>query len=126
MFHGEMQLMQDLHLTQQVCASGLPNRFSYRIPVTSKLNIKNIKKLSQNYHKKDIIEWLEFGFSMSRDPEAPDPVPVHKNHKGALEYPEAVDDYLTLEMELGATMGPFSIPPFCNRIGISPLNTRPK
>ena len=30
------------------------------------------------------------------------------------------------ELELGAMIGPYKIPPFISRIGISPLSTRPK
>lgn len=45
---------------------------------------------------------------------------------GATRFPDEVDDYLKQELKSRATMGPFLIPPFLSRIGISPISTRAK
>ena len=48
------------------------------------------------------------------------------NHRGVTEFPEVISQYLQKEIEFGATMGSFNIPPFLNRIGISLISTREK
>ena len=46
------------------------------------------------------------------------------NHKGARELPEAIDDYVRRECELGATLGPFAENPLeDSALAISPLNS---
>ena len=41
-------------------------------------------------------------------------------------FPQAIAEYVKNEVKLGAAPGPFSIPPFVCRMGVSPLSTRPK
>ena len=118
--------VQDLLLAHKVIQSGIPNRFGCRIPVRSGFNINLLTEWLKDYHDREVVEWLEFGFSVSRDTNYPDPMPATINHSGANMFPEAIQDYLETEISLGATLGPFSIPPFISRIGVSPLNTRPK
>ena len=119
-------MTQDILLAHKVISSGMPNHFSCRIPLRTKLNISAFEALLMNYHDYEIVEWLRYGFSVSRDYEFPDPVPSAKNHKGATDYPAAIMEYLNTEIKLGATIGPFLIPPFTHRIGVSLLNTCPK
>ena len=80
----------------------------------------------QGYHDIEIIEWLHFRFSTSRDENADPPTLATINHSGANQYPSDIIDYLQKEVQLGVTIGPFIIPPFLGNIGISPLNTRVK
>ena len=49
-----------------------------------------------------------------------------RNYKGATHFPAALDSYLSLELECGAVIGPFSSNPFSRLIVISPLNSVPK
>ena len=51
---------------------------------------------------------------------------LDKNHSGADLFPDSIDEYLRTELTHNAVMGPFTIPPFVTRIGISPLNSREK
>ena len=119
--------MESLILAHKVIASGVPNRYGVRIPVQTKWKINNFNVLLYEYYDRiDLIEWLTFGFPVSRDDSAPDPVPATMNHAGANMYPHVIDNYIRKEIEMGATIGPFTITPFLNRIGISPLSTRPK
>ena len=41
-------------------------------------------------------------------------------------FADAVLEYICNEIKLGAMIGPFTIPPFLGRIGVSPLSTRQK
>ena len=49
-----------------------------------------------------------------------------RNHKGALDFPCAVDSYLSTELVLGSICGPFARNPFVAPIALSPLNSVPK
>ena len=69
---------------------------------------------------------LDTGFTVSRDEKAKDPTPASGNHLGATLYPAEIDRYIEKELSMGALIGPFQISLFLNRIGVSPLSTRPK
>ena len=84
------------------------------------------EELLQGYYDAEIIEWLRYGFPISRDLDAPDPIPADINHKGATRYPEHIDRCLEKEIANKAIISPFAIPPFIRRIGISPISTREK
>ena len=51
---------------------------------------------------------------------------IAHNHKGALDFPSAVDSYLSMELDRGAVIGPFAGNPFSRPIVVSPLNSIPK
>ena len=69
---------------------------------------------------------MKYGWPIGRLPSLPDPEITFKNHKGATEHPEALVKYIQKESKYGAIMGPFNIIPFEDKVGISPLSTRPK
>ena len=122
----QRSMMEDVLLAHYVTDSGLPNKFGCRIPLNTKFNITLLSDLLVDYWDREILEWLMFGFSVSRDNDAPDPVPSTTNHLGATLFPEAVDAYIEKEIRLGAMIGPFQIPPFIHRMGVLPLSTWPK
>ena len=115
----------DIMLAHKVLASGKPNRFGCQIPVKSLWNLQLFQQLLENYHDAEVIQWLKYGFSVSHD-DIGDPLPASTNHLGATMFPNSINEYLTTELAHQAMMGPFTIPPFMERIGISPLSTRPK
>ena len=43
-----------------------------------------------------------------------------------MQYPQALDKYVKKEKEKGAILRPFKVIPFSNKVGISPISTRPK
>ena len=50
-----------------------------------------------------------------------------RNHKGALDFPSAVDSYLLTELVFGSVCGPFARNPFsAGHMAVSPLNSVPK
>ena len=55
-----------------------------------------------------------------------DPQKAHKNHKGATEYPAELQKYIEKELKHEAVMGPYKNIPFKDKVGISPLSSRPK
>ena len=118
--------LNDIVLANKVIASGIPNRFGCRIPVQSCWNLPLFQLLLFGYHDTEILEWLNFGFSISRDLLNEDPIPAQVNHQGAIRFPQAIKNYLNTELKYNAIMGPFLIPPFLHRIGISLLSTRLK
>ena len=84
-----------------------------------------LEQLLVDYHDKEVVQLLKFGFPVSYNSEE-NPVPAEINHRGATMFPHHIEAYLQKEIRLDATIGPFKIPPFVNRIGISPLSTCPK
>ena len=116
----------DILLAHRITDSGVPNIHGCRIPVKSKWNVNMFGTLLHKYDDTEILQWLTYGFSISRNDQEPDPWPAQDNHAGANNYPETIDKYIEDELRFGATMGPFRVPPFIHRIGISPLSTRPK
>ena len=56
-------------------------------------NLELYQDLLEDYWDKDIIEWMRFGWPISRLPTLPDPIPVTFNHSGAEDFAEHVDVY---------------------------------
>ena len=116
---------EHLWLAHLVMLSGKPNRFGCRIPLNTNWNLQLLESLLQDYPDKGIVEWLRFGFPISRDT-LPKVLPATSNHKSAIDNSKEVNEYLSKEIKKGATMGPFTYLPFTENVGISPLATRPK
>ena len=117
---------KDIWLHNQVMEKGYPNRWGARIPVHSGWNIELLEELLQDYHDKEIVEWIRFGWPTGRLPTLPNPQLNYSNHKGAVEHPEALKKYIKKEKEKGAVMGPYNNIPFNSKVGISPFSTRAK
>ena len=123
---NQLGWIDDILLANKITNSGLPNKMGCRIPLKTHWNLELFEKLLCDYHDNEIVDWLRYGFSISHDNSIGDPVPAKINHRGAVWYPQAIDKYFQKEIALGATIGPFIIPPFISKIGISPLSSRPK
>ena len=117
---------RQVRLAKLVLASGLPNRWGLRLEIGYKWDLDLLDTLLVDYEDKEVVGWLRYGWPINRDHASQDPVVSGINHKGAIEFPECVDDYLEKEIDLGATFGPFKDIPFESRFGVSPLNSRPK
>ena len=74
----------------------------------------------------EVVEWIKYGWPTGRLPSLGNPELSNRNHKGASEYPEALEKYIQKEKSYGAVIGPYNKIPFQNKVGISPLSTRPK
>ena len=67
----------------------------------------------QEYVDYGVCDFLEFGWPVGFDYSRP--LPIHSNfhnHKGATEFPAAVDAYLSSKRAHHAVIGPFSHNPF--------------
>ena len=116
----------DFRIHQEVWRRGYPNRWGARIPVNSTWNLEVFQQRLQGYEDAEVIEWLKYGWPTGRLPTIQSPVVNRKNHKGATDYPEHLQAYIQKEARYGAVMGPFKKIPFKDKVGISPLSTRPK
>ena len=105
-----------------VFSSGQFNYTGLRIPFPSRLNIPVWRALLQDYEDSVICDFLEFGWSLGYTNQT---LPVFdlRTHRGALNFPSAVQGYLSIEISLGRVAGPFDAPPFPDGFVVSPLNT---
>ena len=85
----------------------------------------HLEILLANYHDKEIIQFLKFGWPISHDGREYNSKKL-ANWKGAIINKEAVKVYLDIEKKFKSVVGPFKSNPFLQQIGISPLNTRDK
>ena len=110
--------------------SKLPNYRHCRIPVNSKFNMSYLTTQLEDYHDKEVLTFIEYGwpisFSDKLSDNTGDNYKRHINHKGATEYPHEIDKYLDKEIQEGAIVGPVLDNSFLKEITVSPLNSRPK
>ena len=118
-------LARQVHIHHLVRASGKPNFAGLRIPLETHLNIPEIRRLSKGFPDQLAVDFLEFGFPINYVlSEAHLPTAIPRNHKGARDFPQAVDKYLEKEITLGATLGPCDENPLKpSPLAISPVNT---
>ena len=116
----------DIALHNEVITRGYPNRWGARIEVKSNWNLQLFKELLGDYADAEVVEWLKYGWPTGRLPTLGNPSWTSKNHKGATDHLEQLKKYIHKEAKYGAVMGPYEKIPFDNKVGISPLSTRPK
>ena len=114
---------EDIMMARLVNEKGYPNMFGARLPVKSKWNLEKLEQLLQDYNDKEVIEGLRYGWPTGRLPTVEDPEITYKNHMGAIDY---LQEYIKKEQSHAAILGPFKKIPFTNKVGISPISTRPK
>lgn len=111
-----------------VRAAGVPNFLGARLSVPTLLNIGLWRSLLNDYPDAVVCDFLEFGWPISYDYSACALIPSNdfQNHSGALDFPSAVDSYLSSEIKLGSVCGPFARNPFSGDVALSPSNSVPK
>ena len=117
---------EDFRMHQEVWKKGYPNRWGARVPVNTKWNLELMQQLLTDNEDSEVVEWLRYGWPTGRLPTLSAPKWNIKNHKGATDYPQHLKIYIDKEATYGAVMGPYKKVPFQDRVGISPLSTRPK
>ena len=116
-----------LNLHARIFASRAYNFAGLRLPVPLSLRLPVWRTYLQEYVDYGVCDFLEFGWPVGFDYSRP--LPIHSNfhnHKGATEFPAAVDAYLSSERAHHAVIGPFSHNPFSCPVTVSPLNSVPK
>ena len=116
-----------MDLADRVLQSGRPNFLGLRVPVNSRINIHFLRIMLKDYSDYQICDLLEFGFPLGYFSDSP-PISQSRNHSGAISFPHDVDEFISKEVSLGATIGPFNFDPFSFpwHCCYSPLNTVPK
>ena len=105
--------------------SNLANVDGERIKTVSNWNVEYLQRKLRDYHNKQIIQYLQFGFPIECEVSGGSSE-VPTNHAGARYYPDEVNAYISKELQKGTLIGPFHTNPFGKFARFSPLNTRPK
>ena len=103
--------------------SNCPNYMGIRIPVSSKLKIKNWKYYLTDYWDKQLVDLLEFGFPLDFDRNS-ELHSTEENHASGREHAYDMECYIQEELKHGAMLGPFDQKPIL--LHISPFLTREK
>ena len=114
-----------LKVADAVVKSGHHNYEGLRIPLSSGLNWDFLQKNMEEYHDKQLMDYIRFGFPLNINRDAQVENNTVKNHASARNFPEAISDYITIELMFGALIDPFDQPPHEN-FTWSPLMTWPK
>ena len=117
---------EDLMKAKLVREKGYPNMYGAKIPVKTKLNVDKLEELLKDYEDKEVVNGLRYGWPTGRLPTMAKPQKKFKNHKGATDHPAALKKYIEKEKQKGAILGPYRKIPFKEKVGISPISTRPK
>ena len=117
------QVSDPLLAHKLVRQSGSPNFVGSRIPVDSKLNIKNWRLYLHDFWDKQLVDLLEYGFPLDFDRDAP-LLSTEENHTSAKNFACDVQTYISDELKHGALLGPFKSKPI--DLHISPFLTRDK
>ena len=123
--YDNVGLVDKIELFEHINASGSHNFQCCRIPVSS-FNIPLWRELLADYEDVAVVDLLQYGFPLDFDRSRNVSQTDIRNHKGARDYPEFIDQYLQKEREAKRIMGPFRKNPFSVPLIVSPLNTVPK
>lgn len=122
----EIDCLGLLSIYRQVRESGLPNMLGCRIPVPSMLNFSVWDSVATGHHDdRYVLDGIRFGFPLHyMGP------PLHRKnrdaHPSALQHWTHVQNYVQVELNNNALLGPFDAPPFTPWTKVSPIMTRPK
>ena len=115
---------------EQVVKSGKFNFESCKYVVNKKVNVEFMEHMLCGYTDKSVCKFLQFGFPISflgdiSNFESKEKW-KYRNHKGAEDFPDQLNAYLSKEIDNGSVIGPFKDNPFSTPVIVSPLNTVPK
>ena len=105
--------------------TALPNFLATRIRVPSRLNIEAWNKYLNNYHDPALLDMITYGFPANYSATFP-PTPTYHNHREREDYSSYIQAYIQKEVDMGALLGPFIVPPFSPWSQCSPMMTRDK
>ena len=116
---GECSPLQTIF---SVRASGKPNHLEVKVPVTTHWDLNLLENLLAVYEDKLVVDFLRYGWPMSRSILPLTNGSAKINHKGTLDFPGAINHYLATEHSNNTLFGPFFTNPFPDRSASSPLN----
>ena len=97
---ADIQKMLEVH--KKVQDSGKYNFQHCRIRVNEKINVEYMRILLRDYQDLQVCDLLEFGFPLGFEGDihnlsTKDQIWQYKNHKGALEFPDHINAYISKE-----------------------------
>lgn len=114
-------------LHQKVSRTKGPNAFGAKISIPTPINHKYLEESLKEYQDNQIVEFLKYGWPVGAEGEVKmDQKVWPRNHDSALDFPEAIEDFIRKGFEADSMIGPFDANPFNCSIGVSPLATREK
>ena len=96
-----------------------------KIKIKTPWDIPAWEKHLKDYSDGELINLIKYGFPIECYPKGGSDK-VHRNHKGATDFPDQVQKYIERELKLGSVIGPFKHNPFGKHARFSPVNTRNK
>ena len=120
---GECSPLQTIF---SVRASGKPNYLGAKVPVPTHWDLNLLENLLADYEDKLVVDFLRYEWPISRSILPLTNRSAKINHKGALDFPDAINHYLDTEHSNSTLLGPFFTNPFPDRSALSPLNSVPK
>ena len=112
-----------MKLYYDVRNTGVPNHVRKQVPSDLKCDVWD--EYLHDYHDKDILQYLRYGWPVKYEADRP-PRPTLHNHASARRNKAAIDAFITKELRLHALLGPFHDQPFSEWTQISPSMTRDK
>jgi hypothetical protein len=113
------------YLAVQSLYNGSLNFISKIAPIASHINVDLFRELVQGFHDQQIFDLIKYGFPLDLDKSSFIQNLALTNHGSALQFPAAVDNYFSTEINLGSIFSPFSDPPL-QELHCSPRMTAPK
>ena len=95
-----------------------------RVPV--RWNVQYMEQALDDYDDKMVVTFCRFGWPIGLIGDEIQRPREARNHRGATEFADQLDQYIARELEEGTLLGPFSESPFTSPIWVSPLNTTDK
>lgn len=102
-----------------------PNFLGAKLTVDSALNLSKWDELLTDYHDREVVQFLRFGWPVGYEENFP-PTAVGDNHQSGQHHLQHVKKFIQSELDHRALIGPFKNPPFQPWTRISPILTRPK
>ena len=94
--------VQYLEVVESVLQSDVPNYRGIRVPVNSTFNLQYLEEMIADYHDQRLIDYSTFAFLLGLIKVAC----IKKRHASALNFPEAVEEYITTERTNGTLLRP--------------------
>ena len=90
--------------------SGVPNYRGTHIPLRFSFNWEYLEQNISGYHDQKLFDYIKLGFPLGLNHLPDIKVNAETNHSSATLHPQAVDQYIEVELNHGALLGPFRDP----------------
>lgn len=105
---GDASNLYDIKLAELVIQSRKYNYEGLRIPLKTRWNTDLLAEMLQGCPDEEVLQFIKFGWPIDRDNDLEVPDAEGRNHRGATEFPDAVDKHIQEEIAFGAVVGGFN------------------